>query len=198
MVVVLVAVVFTFCGGERPRGGSSGPRPLCQCPLSLRLQPRTFSHPIYRLQELYFLIYSGTIYLYECAIVLIRARYFSECIALLGWCVLAMESTLTLCDVKWLPWRTRLYRTICICYENMAEWGHAHEVCAGMARGGKPCSMVWRRVARSWSPPPPQGCIRREAAAEAAPEAVRQAVGGDCRSGWGRLLSVTNAIEAGR
>ena len=29
------------------------------------------------------------------------------------------------------------------------------------------------------------------------PEAVRQAVGGGCQSGWGRLLSVTNAIEAG-
>ena len=42
-----------------------------------------------------------------------------------------------------------------------------------------------------------QGCIRRKEASEAAPEAVRQAVGGGCRSGWGRLLSVTNAIEAG-
>ena len=36
-----------------------------------------------------------------------------------------------------------------------------------------------------------------EGASEAAPEAVRVAVGGGCRSGWGRLLSVTNAIEAG-
>ena len=42
-----------------------------------------------------------------------------------------------------------------------------------------------------------QGCIRREGTSEAAPEAVKQAVGGGCRSGWGRLLSVTNAIEAG-
>ena len=39
----------------------------------------------------------------------------------------------------------------------------------------------------------PQGRIRREGA----PEAVRQAVGGGCQSGWGRLLSVPNAIEAG-
>ena len=30
-----------------------------------------------------------------------------------------------------------------------------------------------------------------------APEAVRQAVGGGCRSGTGRLVLVTNAIEAG-
>ena len=42
-----------------------------------------------------------------------------------------------------------------------------------------------------------QGCIRGEGTSEAAPEAVRQAVGGGCQSGWGRLLSVINAIEAG-
>ena len=41
---------------------------------------------------------------------------------------------------------------------------------------------------------PIQRCIRREGAAEAAPEAVRQAVGGGCQSGWGRLLSVANAL----
>ena len=39
--------------------------------------------------------------------------------------------------------------------------------------------------------------IRSEGAPEAAPEAVRQAVGGGCQSGLGRLLSVTNAIEPG-
>ena len=44
---------------------------------------------------------------------------------------------------------------------------------------------------------PGQGCIRGERTSEAAPEAVRQAVAGGCRGGWGRLLSVTNAIEAG-
>ena len=42
-----------------------------------------------------------------------------------------------------------------------------------------------------------QGCSRTEGTSEAAPEAVRQAVGGGCQSGWGRLPSVTNAIEAG-
>ena len=38
-----------------------------------------------------------------------------------------------------------------------------------------------------------QGCIRREGTSEE----VGQAVGGGCQSGWGRLLSVRNAIEAG-
>ena len=37
-----------------------------------------------------------------------------------------------------------------------------------------------------------QGCIRREGATEV----VKRAVGGGCQSGWGRLLSVTNAVEA--
>ena len=42
-----------------------------------------------------------------------------------------------------------------------------------------------------------QGCIIREGASEGAREAVRQAVGGGCQSGWGRLLSVTNDTETG-
>ena len=42
-----------------------------------------------------------------------------------------------------------------------------------------------------------QGCIRRGRISKAAEEAGRQAVGGSCQSGWGRLLSVTNATEAG-
>ena len=46
-------------------------------------------------------------------------------------------------------------------------------------------------------PPPPKGCIRRQGTSESAPEAVGQAVGGGCHSGWGRILSVTNAIEPG-
>ena len=41
------------------------------------------------------------------------------------------------------------------------------------------------------------GCIGRERTSGAAPGAVIQAVGGGCQSGWGRLLSVTNAVEAG-
>ena len=44
--------------------------------------------------------------------------------------------------------------------------------------------------------PRAQGCIRREGTSEAAPEAVSWAVGGGRQSGWGRLLSVTNAVDA--
>ena len=41
--------------------------------------------------------------------------------------------------------------------------------------------------------PQKQGGIRRAGTTEA----VRQAVGGGRQSGWGRLLSVTNAVDAG-
>ena len=43
----------------------------------------------------------------------------------------------------------------------------------------------------------PKGALEGKGTSEAATEAVGQAVGGGCQSGWGRLLSVTNAIEAG-
>ena len=56
-----------------------------------------------------------------------------------------------------------------------------------------PLPTPWAGV-QSCTEPPHQGCIRREGTSQAAPEAVRQAVGGGCQSGWGRLLSVTNAI----
>ena len=39
--------------------------------------------------------------------------------------------------------------------------------------------------------------MHQKGTSEVAPEAVGQAVGGGCQSGWGRLLSVTNAVEAG-
>ena len=42
----------------------------------------------------------------------------------------------------------------------------------------------------------PGGYIRRDGASQWATEAVRQAVGGGCQSGWALLLSVTNVIEA--
>ena len=52
------------------------------------------------------------------------------------------------------------------------------------------------RVSEPIDPPPPRDALEGQGASEAASEAVRQAVGGGCQSGWGRLLSITNAIEA--
>ena len=59
------------------------------------------------------------------------------------------------------------------------------------------CFPLFARFRCDFSCPLGQGCIRREGASEVALGAVRQAVGGGCRIGWRRLLSVLNAIEAG-
>ena len=45
--------------------------------------------------------------------------------------------------------------------------------------------------------PSPRDALEEKGTSEAAPEAVRQAVAGGCQSGCRRLLSVTNATEAG-
>ena len=59
------------------------------------------------------------------------------------------------------------------------------------------CSLTPHCMGRVLSQARGQGCIRRQGASQAAPEAVRRAVGGGPQSGWGRLLSVTNATGAG-
>ena len=46
-------------------------------------------------------------------------------------------------------------------------------------------------------PPPSRDGLEGKRPQRGGPAAVRQAVGGGCQSGWGRLLSVTNPIQAG-
>ena len=72
------------------------------------------------------------------------------------------------------------------------------EFAFALACGGVVQAFISQGVGlRHQAPPPPRGCITKEEASKVAPEAVRQEVGGGCQSGWGRLLLVTNAIEAG-
>ena len=47
---------------------------------------------------------------------------------------------------------------------------------------GRACVPPGVPLPRAW-----QGCVRREGTSGAAPEAVRQAVGGGCQSGWGAV-----------
>ena len=53
----------------------------------------------------------------------------------------------------------------------------------GMALGAPPIRRPFANRIRLG----PQGCIRREGTSEAAPEALSQAVGGGCQSGWGAV-----------
>ena len=62
------------------------------------------------------------------------------------------------------------------------------------AHSGRACGTTC--TGRDAATIPSPGMHQREGTSEAVPEAVRQAVGGGCQSGWGRLLSVTNAIGA--
>ena len=63
----------------------------------------------------------------------------------------------------------------------------------GMGRGAWGGGLEVDRARRGGVHVPGPGCNRREGASEA----VGWAVGGGCQSGWGRLLSVTNASEPG-
>ena len=72
-----------------------------------------------------------------------------------------------------------------------ALWSWSCAMSAGQWHGYRQATPSSARRARC------QGCITRERASEAAREVVRQTVGGGCQSDWGRLLSVTNAVEAG-
>ena len=47
-------------------------------------------------------------------------------------------------------------------------------------------------------PPPPRDAVGREGTPEAAPEAVRQAVGGGCQSGWGAVTVGYMPLKLGR
>ena len=48
-------------------------------------------------------------------------------------------------------------------------------------------ALKWKGDALPWGECRRQGCIGREGTSEAAPEVVRQAVGGGCQSGWGAV-----------
>ena len=81
----------------------------------------------------------------------------------------------------------------------------AHRARGSRSARPRVCPLLWMPGCGPHWPPHPS--VRRppyctpwrgpEGALEAVPEPVRQAVGGGCQSGWGRLLTVTNAIEAG-
>ena len=75
------------------------------------------------------------------------------------------------------------------CYEKIGKAYFGMEVCE--APYPKHGTVQCESESESWD----QGCIGREGTSEAAPEAVRQAVGGGCQSGGERLLSVANAMK---
>ena len=100
---------------------------------------------------------------------------------------------------RWMP--VEMQMPVCHCRQCKGERpigaayggkGSKGRVAEGSDRPMGTTSCRPQRTQVSCQPPPPW-----EGTSEAAAEAVRQAVGGGCQSGWGRLLSVTDAMEAG-
>ena len=74
------------------------------------------------------------------------------------------------------------------CRNNVKSLGTVQEQCIGNDAMCSSGDCVMRKGIEGQGGRPvgkPQGCIRREGASEATPEAVRLAVGGDCRPGGG-------------
>ena len=95
---------------------------------------------------------------------------------------------------QWSQWQ-RAKRTLCTAQPpQCAMCGVCDVRSEGRARGCGVCVCVFAGTSGVAEflfqgtfapPPPPEGCIRKEGSPVAAPEAVRQAVGGGCRSGGG-------------
>eukprot|EP01012_Entosiphon_sulcatum_P060656 TRINITY_DN8573_c0_g1_i1.p1 TRINITY_DN8573_c0_g1~~TRINITY_DN8573_c0_g1_i1.p1 ORF type:complete len:2780 (-),score=471.16 TRINITY_DN8573_c0_g1_i1:3-8342(-) len=79
-------------------------------------------------EELYFIVYSCTIFLYDCCLVFMKGSHWKEAIFFVGWCILCLETSLPLLDAKFLFWRTRLYQAMCVCYENLGDILNARQV----------------------------------------------------------------------
>jgi hypothetical protein len=70
--------------------------------------------------DLAFLIFNGTVHLYRICEPMLSLGFAEHVVEYLTWSVLSMEAVVNLSTLKYLRWRTRIYSTICHCYEDMA------------------------------------------------------------------------------
>ena len=76
-------------------------------------------------EELYWVIFNGTVHLYAVCEPLIDLGYASSGVDFFSWSIMCMERCLKLCVAKHLPWKMRLYITVCRCFESMGNWESA-------------------------------------------------------------------------
>lgn len=67
--------------------------------------------------ENYWLVYNGTVLIMKISQILICTGLSALAVESLIFCSLSMESHLPLMDCRYLTWRTRIYETVCTCYE---------------------------------------------------------------------------------
>lgn len=79
-------------------------------------------------EALYYVIHDATVLLYTATLPLMKEGYLRESEVVLSWCVQCMDSALSLCTVKFLPWRFRLYSTLAQCHESRKDFASARRV----------------------------------------------------------------------
>ena len=68
-------------------------------------------------EQLYWLVYNGTVHIFNIAEPLITQGFGASVVTYLNWCLLCIQYTPPLCVAKYLPWRVRIYSAICTAYE---------------------------------------------------------------------------------
>ncbi|DBA01188.1 TPA: hypothetical protein N0F65_002323 [Lagenidium giganteum] len=72
-------------------------------------------------QQYAWLVANGTFLIFTIAKPLQLLGYEADVVAYFKWCLLSLESVVTLCTTKFIIWRLQLYTSICDCYEAMAH-----------------------------------------------------------------------------
>lgn len=67
-------------------------------------------------ENLYWLIFNGTLHTYALTKHLIQFGFAARAVEFLNYCVLACEAVINLSTVRYLSWRTTLYTAVCTCY----------------------------------------------------------------------------------
>ena len=74
-----------------------------------------------RASQLSWLVWNGLIHMFTIAKPLITLGFAQNVVDYLNWCILGMESIVSFCTTKYLPWRVTLYATVCDAYEQIAQ-----------------------------------------------------------------------------
>ena len=78
-------------------------------------------------EELYHVMYNGTVLLFKGALVLVKYGLVKEAVLFLGFCVRCCESSV-LDQTKFLSWRVRILKLISLCYEGLSDVNAAQKV----------------------------------------------------------------------
>ena len=72
-------------------------------------------------EALYWLTFNGTLQIFEICEAMISLGFASKVVEYLSWNILCLEAAVTLCTVKYLPWRVRQYCLVAKCYDEIND-----------------------------------------------------------------------------